>query len=476
MKNITQGRLSEPSYIAATSTLAIIGFYLLSLLVPSNPTMQQVEDWSTIAMIGTLMFLFVSTIAVHKTLVHTYTFFLACMSLFIGGRYIAHALGFNPAALTWGASMFSIHMPFFMVMDLTENEAFRLSLYIVNCLLAMHAGYMFALWKKPNASLRDTDYSWASNLKIPAIALAVVSTAAFLISYPEVYRLAHSEGYAAQYQSVSDFTTRGSTAAQYGLLLALGLAFASRTKWLELCVLALLAVYYFASLKVGIRGGIMGFALLAVWLFHTRVRRIDRIAIIGLPLILGVVLLLPALGLRSFNFGAGLQVFIPWFIDNQGHTALYVHVATKVENYPLLAYVHSIFPATPTIASLLGTSIPLDQLYFGQYISKEFLTGDAYKNGLGMGWSVLADFYAYTLWVPGLYLIAAAAFGAALSRLASSKNQLVVGAHVMLFVKIMLLPRTGLYSVIPFIVVYAGIVIFFYLVGRLIQRKAVTAS
>lgn len=476
MKSITHGTLSEPRYIASASILAIIGFYLLSLLMPANPTMKQVEDWSTIAMIGTLVFLFVSTIAVHKTVVHTYIFFLACMSLFIGGRYIAHALGFDPAALTWGASMFSIHMPFFMVMDLSEKEAVSLSMYIVNCLLAMHAGYMFSIWKKPSTNLRDLDCTWASNLKIPAIALAVISTAAFLISFPEVYKLAHSEGYASQYQSASDFTTRGSTAAQYGLLLALGLAFASRTKWLELCVLGLLAIYYFANLKVGIRGGIMGFALLSVWLFHTRVRKIDRLAIIGIPVILSVVLLLPALGLRSFNFGAGLQVFIPWFIDNQGHTALYVHIATNVEQYPLLAYVHSIFPATPTIASMLGTSIPLDQLYFGQYISKEYLTGDAYKNGLGMGWSVLSDFYAYTLWIPGLYLFAAAAFGAALSRLASSTNQLVIGAHIMLFVKIMLLPRTGLYSVIPFIVVYAGIIIAFYILNRIMLHKSVTAN
>lgn len=472
MKRIISDTFSEPRHIAITSAWLIGVFYLLWLFAPESATIEQVETWTTIGVVGTIAYLATSTIMVHRTVVHTYTFFIACMALFVGGRYIAHAMGFDPmAAEKWKSRMFGINMWYFIIMDLGPKEALRLSLYIVTCLYAIHAGYMYALWKNPKENTQPVNLDWASSLKIPAIILAVVSAIAFAISFPEAYRIVHSEGYTSMNQPGSDFTTRGTTAAQYGLLLALGLAFASRTKWLSWCVLGLLAIYYIANLKIGVRGGIMGFALLCVWLFHTQVRRIDRLALIGLPILLVGLLMLASLGARNYYFSEHAAVLLPWFIDNQGYTALYIHFATQMESYPAIAYFHSILPAAPTIAALFGNSIPLDQLYFGQFLSKTVLLGDAYKTGQGMGWSLLADFYAYTMWIPGLYLIAAAAFGAALSRLVSSTNPLVFGAHVMLFVKIMLLPRTGLYSIIPFVIAYVGIVLACYPFSRFMRRK-----
>lgn len=472
MNLMIRDTFSEPYHIALTSLWAIGIFYLLWLFAPDNATIEQVETWTTIGVIGTLAYLVISSVMVHRTVVHTYVFFIACMALFVAGRYVAHAMGYDPmAAEKWKSRMFGINMYYFIIMDLSPKQALKLSLYIVTCLYAIHAGYMYALWKKPKEATQPVNYDWASTLKIPAIALAAISTIAFALSFPEAYRIVHSDGYAAMYQAAGDFTTRGSTAAQYGLLIALGLSFASRTKWLSWCVLGLLAIYYVANLKLGIRGGIMGFALLCVWLFHTQVRRIDRIALIGLPLILVGLLMLASLGARNFYFSEHASHLLPWFVDNQGYTALYIHLATQIDSYPALAYFHSIFPAVPTIAAMFGTTIPLDQLYFGQFLSKTALLGDAYQKGQGMGWSVLADFYAYTLWVPGLYLIAAAGFGVALSRLASSTNPLVFGAHVMLFVKIMLLPRTGIYSVIPFLIAYAGILLACYLFSRFTRRK-----
>jgi len=309
-------------------------------------------------------------------------------------------------------------------------------------------------------------------LKVPAIILAAISTFAFLISFPDIYRNVHSDGYLSLYNTASsDFTTRGTTAAQYGLLLALGLAFASNTRWLGWTVLALLAIYYAANLQLGVRGGIMGFALLCIWLFHIKIKRIDRIALIGIPMILSALIMFAAFGPRAGDFGPNTYLYFPWFIDNQGLTALYIHSAMQIDSYPSLAYIHGIFPAIPTIAKLWGSSIPLDQLYFGQFLSKTTLSGNAYQQGFGMGWSVFADFYAYTLWVPGLYLIAATGFGAALAKLVNSTNTLVFGAHVMIFVKIMLLPRTGLYSVAPFLLAYLAIITTCYFGNRLMRKK-----
>lgn len=472
MNRIIRDAFSDPRTIALISTCLIGLFYLVWLITPKAASLQQVENWTTAIVVCTIAYLSTSSIMVHRTIVQTYVFFIGCMTLFVAGRYIAHAMGFDLSILEMESNFFSVHRPDFVTIDLNADEGIRLSFYIVTCLLAIHAGYMFSFSKASTNLSKQSEIEWSSVLKFPAIILAALSTVAFLISFPDAYRSVHSEGYISLYKTAtSDFTTRGNTAAQYGLLLALGLAFAARAKWIGWFILGLLAIYYAANLKLGIRGGIMGFALLCIWLFHTKIKRIDRIALVGIPVVLGGLILLAALGPRNPYFGENTSVFLPWFIDNQGLTALYIHAAMQVESYPTIAYFHSIFPAAPTVASLFGASIPLDQLYFGQYLSKSTMAGDAYQNGFGMGWSLLADFYAYTLWVPGLYLITAAGFGVALSKLVNSTNTLVLGAHVMLFVKIMLLPRTGLYSVIPFLIAYAGIVIACYALNRLMRKR-----
>jgi hypothetical protein len=465
-------RLANPRNISLISLALIPLLVFVLAITPDNLTIHQAETWTTLLVVGSLTYLIITSALVHQTVVHTYIFFLACVSLFIGGRYIAHATGFDLSALAMETDFFSVHRPDFVTISLNANEGLRLSIYIVTCLHAINAGYMFTISKQSEKAGRIGNLDWINTLRIPAMILAAVSTLAFLISFPDVYKAVHNDGYLSLYKSASgDFTTRGATAAQYGLLIALGLAFASNAKWLGWTILGLLAVYYTANLQLGVRGGIMGFSLLCIWLFHIRIKRIDRIAIIAIPMILATFMIFAAFGPRAGSFGEKTALYLPWFIDNQGLTALYIHSAMQIDNYPALAYLHSIFPAVPTVSALLGHTVPLDQLYFGQFLSKTALSGDAYQQGFGMGWSIFADFYAYTLWIPGLYLVAAASFGALLAKLINSRNPLVFGAHVMIFVKIMLLPRTGLYSVAPFLLAYVAIVAICYFGHYLVRRK-----
>jgi len=459
--NIKQLNLHRPANARIISLISLGLIPLLSLvwmLVPDSLTMRQAETASTSLIVASLIYLIITSVLVHRTIVHTYIFFLGCVSLFVGGRFLSHAAGFDIAAMGMETNIFSVHRPDFVTISMSAKEGVRLSVYIATCLYAIHAGYMFTISRQSSKIISSDDIAWAWTLSIPSMILAAISTVVFLISFPDVYNAVHSDGYLSLYKSASsDFTTRGSTAAQYGLLIALGLAFASNSRWLGWTVMALLGAYYIANLQLGVRGGIMGFSLLCIWLFHTRVKRIDRLALIAIPAILAVLVTFAAFGPRAGNFGEKTALYLPWFIDNQGLTVLYIHSAMQIDSYPTLAYFHSIFPAVPTFFALAGQSVPLDQLYFGQFLSKITLSGDAYQQGFGMGWSVFADFYAYTLWIPGLYLIAAGVFGILLAKLVSSTNPLVFGAHVMIFVKIMLLPRTGLYSIAPFLLAYFGI-------------------
>ncbi|MBN2991563.1 hypothetical protein JWR97_09380 [Pseudomonas cedrina subsp. fulgida] len=469
MSIMTRDLFSAPRNIALCSLFLMGLFHLLVVFFANGATTAQVENWASVAVVGTLIYLAATSVAVHKTVVHTYVFFLACTGLFVGGRYVAHAIGYDPMDNKWPSTMFSVNMPYFIVMSLTSEEALRLTSYIVTCLLSLHAGYMFAIAYR-GISFGSVDSRLNNFLKFPALILAILSFSVFLISFPEVYHVAHTQSYTSIYKGSADFTTRGSTAAQYGLLLALGLAFASKIKWLSYLTLCMLGIYYAASMSVGVRGGMMGFALLFVWVVHTQIRPINRFAIIAIPVLMAALMFLSSFGVRDFHFGEHASNLLPWFIDNQGHTALYIFSATQVDSYPAIAYLHSMFPVAPMIAKIIGLSIPLDELYFGQYLSKLYLVDGAYQNGNGMGWSLFADFYAYSLGVPLLYIPIALVFGAALSKLVNSTNTLVFGAHVMLFVKIMLLPRTGLYSIIPFVIAYLMILFISYVGLRFLSK------
>lgn len=445
--------------------------WLIRPMLTHGPPMMEIERWSTVAVLSTLASMLVTAALVHRTLIQTYSLFLGCSAIFVGGRFIAHALGFDPSALGMESNLFAVHRPGFITLELGASEAIDLAFYIVTALMAMHVGY---LWAIPPAVAQPAGPppEWLHALKWPALALTIVSIGFYLYSYADTLQAVYNEGYISLYSGkVQDFTLRGRSIAQYGLLIALGLAFASGTVWPQALVLTALGAYYIGGLAIGVRGGVMGFGLLCVWLYHSRIRRIDLTALISIPLLLAGLLAASMLGVRNPHFGRHISLFIPWLLDNQGLSMVYIAAARRIAEYPLLAYIHGIVPIAPVVASLAHHPIPLDQLYFGQYLSKMSLAGTAYRDGFGMGWSVLSDFHAFTFGVPGIYVLSAGVCGAGFSKLVNSTNPIVVSAHAMVFVKLMLLARTGLYSIIPYLLGYVAILIAVRVTCRLLRHE-----
>jgi hypothetical protein len=464
--------LSNPAHIAVTS-VCLIGVVLLASVFPAmDLTIQDVEAVATPAIVMCFAYMVLSAVFVHRTVIHTYVLFLGCTSLFIGGRFIARSLGFDVVTfLGQETNIFAVNRPGFVTLSMSPVEALDFSRFIITCLLSIHAGYMVAmvnlLKKQPNHSTVDITFT----LRCAAILLAVVSVALFAWGYGDVYAGVMKVGYLSQYQGSIDYTLRATRVAQYGLLLAMGLAFASRTRWLEILVYVLLAIYFVGDLALGIRGGIMGFALLTFWLFHMRVRPIRWGAIVMVPVVLVGLLLVADLGVRNPQFGdrGGFHVYLLWFMDTQGLSAIYAQSALRIDNYPALAYLHSLVPVVPIIAKALDVSVPPEQLYFSHYLSKSILAG--YSQGQNVGWSLLADFRVYTFSIPGLYALAAGLFGWIFGRFACSTHPLVMGAHCMLFIKIMLLARTGLYSILPYLIAYGAIITACYLIAFVYNKR-----
>jgi len=105
-------------------------------------------------MVVSLAYLITSSVIVHRTIVHTYVLFQACISLFIGGRYLAYGMGFDLSALGMETNFFSVHRPDFVIINLSPAEGLKLSIYILTCLHAMHAGYMFSVYKTPHEAAK----------------------------------------------------------------------------------------------------------------------------------------------------------------------------------------------------------------------------------------------------------------------------------------------------------------------------------
>ncbi|WP_224771046.1 hypothetical protein, partial [Pseudomonas sp. FEN] len=160
MNHTIFNKLSDPRSIALTSLGLALLFLFFWFSPPLNLTMQEAEAWSTMGMIGTLAYLILSSVLVHRTIVHTYVFFIGCISLFIGGRFLAHAMGFDLSILKMESNFFSVHRPDFVTIDLNANEGLRLSIYIITCLHAIHAGYMFSVWKTSKKIERSIDLEW----------------------------------------------------------------------------------------------------------------------------------------------------------------------------------------------------------------------------------------------------------------------------------------------------------------------------
>jgi len=200
IKNLLQTTVN-PRTVALVSSAIIPVFFGLWLMAPDSVTLQQAQNWSTVCVVASLVWMILSGALVHRTFVHTYILFLGCTALFIGGRFVAHAMGFDVSILGMESSFFSVHRPDFVSIELTAQEGISLTLYIVTCLHAMHAGYMFSLWKAPVPKVQPAQIPWAISLRIPAIALAALSVIAFMVSFPDAYRAVHSNGYLSLYET-----------------------------------------------------------------------------------------------------------------------------------------------------------------------------------------------------------------------------------------------------------------------------------
>lgn len=457
-----------------------------------------------------LCFMMVGFISVARVVVHPYVFLLATLGLFIGGRFIA---------------LVTIDQPVFadanyIPIVLTVPESIDLMRKVVGGMLLMHAGFLYAYQRRSAGRLITPNDQPRNDLALASLVLLVVSALISAYAIMQHYQACSKFGYLAIYQDQhTDNLLRLASMGQYGLLLGAGLAFTTSRKWLHILAMALVAGYFISYLGVGLRSGFLSLILMGVWLVHTRLRKLNFLTLLLVPVVMiALAQLAITIGCRAQPLSAVeaapatqivleappaisyavdaapesapiapaqvvkpdvnyLQEFrqrlrlneLGWFTYLQGSTLVYTGAAFRLEHYPVHAYLQTFIPGYSQVASRLDKQATPADFYFPHFLAKSY-SQEKYNGGFGMGWSLFADFHAFSFGNILLYMMVSLLFGFTMGYffLAAETSAIFFGSLVCVFLKITLLPRSGIYSVIPYLVVFAVL----YVLGKFIYKVA----
>lgn len=482
--NTSHVKLASASTVSTHNLLC--AFSLLAGLVVLNQSslIDGSEHWFTtfagIELLAIILFCAATTALIEKTIIHPYIFLQGTLTLFIGGRFLASPL--------LDAPIFTDNN--YIPIELSYSESSHLMSFVCGALLMMHAGYLLIRALGEKAHITFPKDRALKGLFIPSLALLLISATISIYAITQHYAACMDRGYMAIYQDQgTDNLLRLSSIGQYGLLLGAGLAFATSKRWLQILAVSLVTGYYVAYLGVGLRSGFLALVLMATWLAHTRLKRLNILTLIFVPLVMfGLAQLSTTVGCRASGgvtpekespsitreesdkekTVSALQRYkdnlkleqLVWFSYLQGSTLVYTGAAMRIETYPTSAYLQTFIPGYSQIAHILQPEIVSSDFYFPHYLARSY-SKEKYEQGFGMGWSIFSDLSAFSKGNTFLYALFSLALGAALAYLIKGieSSAYLYGALVCVFMKLMLLPRSGLYSVIPYLAVYTAIFI-----------------
>ncbi|MGA8138760.1 MAG: hypothetical protein WCA48_32065 [Pseudomonas gingeri] len=526
--NASQLKLTRAPSVSVHTLLCAFSFLAGLAALNQSSLITGSEPWfntfAGIELLAILLFSAATTALIERTIIHPYIFLQGTLALFIGGRFLASPL--------LDAPIFTDNN--YIPMELSYSESSHLMSFVCGALLMMHAGYLLIRTLGEKAHITFPKDRAQRGLFIPSLALLLVSATISIYAITQHYAACIDRGYMAIYQDQgTDNLLRLSSIGQYGLLLGAGLAFATSKRWLQILAVSLVTGYYVAYLGVGLRSGFLALVLMATWLAHTRLKRLNILTLIFVPLVMfGLAQLSTTVGCRASggaapkkesptitleesnpssaapkkespaitfeesnppfaaasneaffnssnteteNFAvapetkhtvSSLQRFkenlkleqLAWFSYLQGSTLVYTGAAMRIDEYPASAYLQTFFPGYSQIAHILHPEIASSDFYFPHYLARSY-SEEKYEQGFGMGWSIFSDLAAFSKGNAFLYALFSLVLGAALAYFIKGieSSAYLYGALVCVFMKLMLLPRSGLYSVIPYLAVYTAI-------------------
>jgi hypothetical protein len=368
-------------------------------------------------------------------------FFECCFFVFIGGRLLSLPL----LPLDAPGSPFDLEfMAEYRATQHIRSLAFFLVVIFVG---ALNIGYFTASWKlKPSRAL-------PFNGRIAVLLLALMAVPMTYLALTRL-KLAFSQGYQAQYLGQTSAYQVGNGLLEAVYFVLLGLAYVTPGKFARRLVLCLLAIHGVVGMAAGGRGQFLTIMALMLWLYG-RKRDISLWMLMLIFTMLGTCanLLLQFSARNAEMEVTSILGVVTGMLWDQGVSLGVFSYSLSVANYPLLAYVQTIFPGTAWVASLFsGHGIDPTQLSFAARLSS-IADPDMFLNGNGLGWSVLGDLALFSGGIVPVFALLCLFAGWGLRALDDGARISVfwLALAVALGPRLFFLPRAALSTVIPFL-------------------------
>lgn len=373
--------------------------------------------------------------------------FNACLFLFIGGRFIAIALGLG------GEQVFTLN---FMTQYTPSNSA-KLEIYtrVMVFQIFLNIGYLILL--KNDVVVKAE----VENKKMPGTLLFIFVLFLFLLCLIEQYQMlvkAMSEGYLARYGNQAESYDAGS-AFKYTLLSVFtGLLFATRKKFFIIINFIIYMSLATIIILIGARGAFVSTILMGVWLYglHKKIS-LKKLVIIFFGLA-GALLFIMNFSARGNYYSTELIESLLRFLYDQGNTLSVVGYVRTIPDYPVFAYISTFLPGSSFFASLFygGSDLNSYMLSFPAY-ANYVANPSMYLAGYGLGWSIISSVEMFSGDILILFGIMSFFIGVFLkyANERAKTSSFWFGAVACLCAKMLFTARADIKTIIPLFIYYA---------------------
>lgn len=387
----------------------------------------------------------------RENLISLYSLFFLTSVLFIGGRFVAIALGYDSKPL--------FELDFFIYRTLNQEQASQLFYLVIIGFLSLEIGYYLSALFVPRAkNYKNENNMFLKNNKIFLYFFIIVLFGLLSKNLFSALNAVISGGYLALYQEVqnSKFNSNFSNVLKTLLLASTGIFLTQESQKIRTLFLVLMGLYFVIEMFLGGRGGFVCYLIFLLWYTHDygfREVNIVKFFTYILLILLFLSTLFGLISLRSADISSdSLYQRVLSLMYDQGVSLLVFNESTYIQNYPIVPFFQNFIAGFSFFYSKFsGVLYPYD-ISFSSFISYE-LNPQLYNMGYGLGWAFFADSYQYSDGNIIFYSIFIALFSIFINYLQFNllKNIYIKIITISLVTSILFLPRAGLNTIFPLI-------------------------
>lgn len=326
--------------------------------------------------------------------------YLVGFTLFIGGRYIANIFGVEDIyCYEFGYSY-----------CLSGDEKIKLNFLINFSLISFIIGFLYKSNKV--SSLKRNNNQYFNKKVLSAIVVLSFVTGTFSIYFQlEAVAIAINKGYSALYEGQDEAYQAPFSLISNTLFVASLATIYSVNKnikpFIFYSVFSIFIAGQLLGVLTGARSSFINAIIILLWLFlgTKKISPKKILVLASIPFVFLMTNYLSSLsGARSTTSGGSFyDTIILEIFYGQGTSMMVFGIGSLETDYPVLAYLKTIFPGIQIIYSFF-TDINNYELSFSQSLSYR-LAPSVYYDNMGWGWSLLGDFYAFSFGFSILFLL-----------------------------------------------------------------------